>query len=640
MPSLETLPGVGPGLASAIRRAFGDDAGFFAAAQGADLQALTEVEGISERRAVELVRAVRGDTAGDQLLATPAARAIHERLLEALQRHAGTRHGRNRLRLLQPLADAQAAQQRVSHVLGLKASLADVDLDAVRRGLRDLRPLQTPPPRCDTTRLVVAENEAVFERLHGLGVGKWSILGGARDLAMAGDMDWVVIAYDEGMDVPDLDAVEEIASNAPLCDLAPVALIAWAQQNRAILLSCQKLADLMGRTSVAGEILETVDSLQVPTVDAKGLRKAIEGVYETAQGQISETLSKLSLTGTDLLSIMGGGPLPKPVKAALDDAIRGARLHLKEETGLDLQPFHTHLPLSLDEEEIERAEKRIGAEGRGRLEKAQRLAARAIARHQEAAAAEVGHWLEWDADFALGSFARHNDLQPWSSGKTLRFSDAVHLDLAANPEAQRIEYHLGGDARVALLTGANSGGKSTLLEHICQTVLMAHMGLPVVGQDVVVPWVDEIHFVTARRGLDAGAFETFLRSFMPASTGDARRLVLADEVESVTELEAAGKILAFFVERLLLTESLGIIVSHVPQAILGHLPQGSVRVDGIEAKGLDAEHRLVVDRQPVMGRLARSTPELIVQRLAAQTKGPEQALYEALAQRLASPGNG
>ncbi len=640
MASLETLPGVGPGLAASIRRVFRDEAGFFAAAKAADLQALTEVEGISERRAVELVRAVRGDHAGDALLATPSARAIHERLLESLQRHAGTRHGRNRLRLLQPMASPKAALGRVQHVLKLKTSLADVDLDAVRRGLRDLRPLQPPQPRCDTTRLVIAEDDATFERLHGLGVGKWCILGTGRDLAMAGDMDWVVIAYDEGMDVPDLEAVEEIPAGAPLSDLAPAAVLAWATQNRPILVSCQRLAQLLGRTSVAPAILEAVDTLQVPTVDAKGLRTAVDAAYAEAQAHIATTLAELSLTGTDLLSIMGGGALPKPVKAALDDAIKSARVNLRETTGLDLQPFHQSLPLTLDEEEVDKAERRIGAEGRGRLEKAQRQAARAIAKHQQAAAAEVGHWLEWDADFALGSFAIHNDLNAWTSGEHLRFDDAVHLDLAASPDAQRIHYTLGEDARIALLTGANSGGKSTLLEHICQTVVMAHMGLPVVGQNVVVPWVDEIHFVTARRGLDAGAFETFLRTFMPASTGDARRLVLADEVESVTELEAAGKILAFFVERLLETDSLGIIVSHVPQAILGHLAEGCIRVDGIEAKGLDAEHRLVVDRQPVMGRLARSTPELIVQRLAAQTKGPEQALYKALAERLASPGNG
>ncbi|MFQ5800159.1 MAG: endonuclease MutS2, partial [Candidatus Hydrothermarchaeales archaeon] len=41
-----------------------------------------------------------------------------------------------------------------------------------------------------------------------------------------------------------------------------------------------------------------------------------------------------------------------------------------------------------------------------------------------------------------------------------------------------------------------------------------------------------------------------------------------------------------------------------------------VRIDGIQATGLDEEFNLVVDRKPVLGKVARSTPELIVERLS------------------------
>ena len=46
------------------------------------------------------------------------------------------------------------------------------------------------------------------------------------------------------------------------------------------------------------------------------------------------------------------------------------------------------------------------------------------------------------------------------------------------------------------------------------------------------------------------------------------------------------------------------------------LPAGA-RIDGIEAKGLDAEFNLIVDHNPVIGRLANSTPELIVEKMAS-----------------------
>jgi dsDNA-specific endonuclease/ATPase MutS2 len=44
------------------------------------------------------------------------------------------------------------------------------------------------------------------------------------------------------------------------------------------------------------------------------------------------------------------------------------------------------------------------------------------------------------------------------------------------------------------------------------------------------------------------------------------------------------------------------------------------RIDGIEAKGLDENFELIVDHNPVLGRLANSTPELIVEKMASSQK--------------------
>jgi DNA mismatch repair protein MutS2 len=59
-----------------------------------------------------------------------------------------------------------------------------------------------------------------------------------------------------------------------------------------------------------------------------------------------------------------------------------------------------------------------------------------------------------------------------------------------------------------------------------------------------------------------------------------------------------------------------------------------LRIDGIEARGLDENLELVVDRTPRFGTLARSTPELIVERLSKLTKGPKKAVYEKILENL------
>lgn len=632
--TVEALPGVGPGLAAAIRRRFGSDAAFLDAARRLDVQAIGSVDGISERRAVELVRHVRGDADAGRFLATPAARRVHDAVMERLLRFAATDVGRNRLRLLHPLPTAEAAAGRAAHAMAQKHRVEGLDRRRVRDLLRRIQPLAQPKPVCDTTCLVLAGDDATYDALHGLGVGRWAMLGSPRDAAQAGDVDLVLLADADGIDI-DLPHVVDVPAGGGLAAVAPQALLAWARHNRPVLEACRDLGTLLDRPSHAPAVLDLVDGL-APAATPSDLHDAVARVKVELDTRLEEAVAGLSLSGARLLRAVSSGTLPPELRRAVDAVLREGRDLLRAATGVSFQPFLPKYPVEVDEDEVERVVQAAQAHSRTAAFQQQQTAARAVARAQEALAAEVAAWLEFDADFALGCFAHHHDLHAARFGDGLSFRSSIHLDLAASPDAQRIAYRLGGEAQIAVLTGANSGGKSTLLEHLCQLALMARMGLPVPGGDVEVPWVDEVHLVTARRGMDAGAFETFLKGFLPVVRGDARRLVLADEVESVTELEAAGRILAFFADKLAETDSLGVIVTHMAEPLLANVRTARLRVDGIEATGLDEENRLVVDRCPKMGVRARSTPELIVQRLVRTAGAGDRDLYGALLERLGS----
>ncbi len=63
-----------------------------------------------------------------------------------------------------------------------------------------------------------------------------------------------------------------------------------------------------------------------------------------------------------------------------------------------------------------------------------------------------------------------------------------------------------------------------------------------------------------------------------------------------------------------------IVATHLGQEIVQNLPEFA-RVDGIEAKGLSEDNELVVDHNPVLGKLANSTPELIIEKMAKSIGG-------------------
>ncbi len=70
-------------------------------------------------------------------------------------------------------------------------------------------------------------------------------------------------------------------------------------------------------------------------------------------------------------------------------------------------------------------------------------------------------------------------------------------------------------------------------------------------------------------------------------------------------------------------------MSHLAENIMEHT-SAPVRVDGIEARGLDKNLNLIVDRNPRYNYVAKSTPELIVERLVKQANGVERDFYQRL----------
>jgi dsDNA-specific endonuclease/ATPase MutS2 len=185
---------------------------------------------------------------------------------------------------------------------------------------------------------------------------------------------------------------------------------------------------------------------------------------------------------------------------------------------------------------------------------------------------------------------------------------------------QPITFLLDQGTKASLLTGANSGGKTTLLEHCAQIVSLHQLGLPVKGIVELPLFTDVYYFAKNKGSMNKGAFETLLTQLSSIVPGE-RTLILADEIEAVTEPGVAGLLICGTVAYFVQQGCFIIIATHLGQDIQHYIPVGS-RLDGIEAKGLNEHFELIIDHSPVLGRLAHSTPELIIERMAKTNAHP------------------
>ena len=179
---------------------------------------------------------------------------------------------------------------------------------------------------------------------------------------------------------------------------------------------------------------------------------------------------------------------------------------------------------------------------------------------------------------------------------------------------------------VVMLTGANSGGKTTLLTTLASIHILALLGLPVPCERAEVAPLP-IYLFRRRVTRKIGSLEHALNSLIPVFADRHRKLVLMDEFEALTEPGAAGRILGGIMNTVATGSSLLLLVTHLARETLPHV-RLPIRVDGIEAEGLDPEGDLIVDRQPKFDHIGSSTPKLIIMKLAKSAKKKnDKALY-------------
>lgn len=272
--------------------------------------------------------------------------------------------------------------------------------------------------------------------------------------------------------------------------------------------------------------------------------------------------------------------------------------------------------------------------------------ARDLEKLRETVMEAVQTLLEFDLFLAVGLFSADYDLHAPDISleyNGISVKDATNLFLTQSHlkgkhgPVQPIEYAIGvtpynpegtKGENCAILSGANSGGKTTTIQTLAQIVTLAQSGFPVPAKQTYTRAFEELYFFYKSRGMvNAGAFETTLKQFADIVVSEKSKLALFDEVEAITEPGSAANVIAGLIEILQGDANTStVICSHLAKEI-EEATSAPIRIDGIEARGLDENLELIVDRTPRFGLLARSTPELIVERLSKISKGAKQQVY-------------
>ena len=678
--AFESIPGVGEKTADALAELDDPET---ALKQG-DVLTLMGAPGISEGRAAAIARGAirqRHDDPGG-LLATTQARDLYESILALLQERAVTTYAEKRLKTLYPATK----QSRIEEV---RATVADAlerkPTPELREALADIAPLESPSglrvrERCLATtdaERYAAAREAIPEL-------SAEVVDDGHDIEELARSYSTVIVLDEAFAGSDFTGDVRVLPDALESpeEVVPERLLAFFAENREILLAAARvheaselkppldpdeLTDGLSRVDEDGTIVgdEELERLATAVDD---LDAAVGTAESVANDHLRDAIKERDVTieGQDFLSLVEQGArvdslLARELDDAFDAALEKAHSHLTD--SLDLTDHEAELaehifggeptfPVSRRDDAVSRLNTELTSTRDRRSAELKADLADDLAELKAPAGKLVRNALELDVELAIAAFAADFDCtmpefvddvdtvegdgaesdgsegdKPTTArpGFTIEGGRSPILDVGFEA-VEPVDYTVEG---VTLLSGVNSGGKTSLLDLVGLIVIAAQMGLPVPAEQVRLSRFTELHYYAKSQGtLDAGAFESTLQEFGDLVSGAEGRLVLVDELESITEPGASAKLIAGILEALDQQQTTAVFVSHLAREIR-EAADIDVAVDGIEAEGL-VDGELQVNRSPVKEHLARSTPELIVEKLAADDDGE---FYESLLEK-------
>ena len=634
---LKALPGVGAGLARRLTDHFGTEDKVLQLLTDGQTEIIAEVEGVSLKRADSLARSLNGM---EEFLATPESVRLHKELVASIATHAVNASTRSRLRNLMPVRDVDSRREIIGQAMKCDFIIEGLRIPSDTEGNYDRvivskHPIEELKRFC---RVLTPSDQETWKDYKVFKSVTWVGAGGPAQTPEG----WLVLPETSSIDM-----------------ILPEKCVGWFEHNRQ---SLELLTDLPNGDGffkyfdeirmpqlrdLLDEMVNEADAEAIADVRDKlwPLSKSLEKRIHDEVDQSMQNV-KLDLSGSDMLEALADAAslqrkLAQQTSDAIEQAIESATdeiASLLSEVGVRCPRtiFKSEWPTKVDRKTLDAIDSQL--EELWKTTQSDRLIslARRLAPLKSQCEKALRKLVELDQWLTIGRWAKSVDaIMPEICEHGISIKSGRHLLIDGIPDP--VDYGLGMCAgkddsqSIALLTGANSGGKTTMLELLAHCTILTHMGLPVRARCTKVGRIESLHVLAKAGGTQsAGALEQTLLQLAQVVSNNNSKLILADELEAITEPGAGARIIAGMLEAAESHEgTCMLLVTHLAPAIIEAAGR-ELRTDGIEARGLDENLELIVDRTPRRNHLARSTPELIVRRLVERSQGEAKDVFKSI----------
>ena len=552
--TLQNIKGIGDKISEKILNSVGGEEELQKIVDNVDVEKISSVDGISQRKAVEIMNQLLGNPQED-FIKSDRAMELYDDIINKILAYSNTSYSKNRILLLSPTKDIDKIDSNLDFVMNAKEHVSQLPIIKLRGLMKNLKEVEEAKPEYDPSKAIIVESEEDNSYLTDLGLNQYYPIITASDSPLLKEelmnYDLVFYVYSQGiLDFEGMPNLIMINIDENDYEIVPEKIINFFIQNKDLFLRVHEIQKIRNKDSVLGEIIPIIDELNIIDKREVNIEELVFSLKDDMDDELEKSIKNVDLEGDEILNLLNNNFPPK-ISKIFDEIINKRKEIIREKTGLSFDPYLRTYPIQIDETEIQRVTLEQSSKKENDIFDIKKSAAIELNSIKERAIKEVEDTIKFDYEFSLGSFAYEYGLCRPEFCEEMKLKGALHLELALEKDkdyVQKVDYQLTPEENIALLTGANSGGKTTLLETLTQISLMAQMGLPVSADSAEIKLFDEIYHFSKKRSLDAGAFESFLNVFIPIVTTNSEKLVLLDELEGITELDAAVKIISTFID--------------------------------------------------------------------------------------------
>ena len=618
------------------------------------LDSLSSILGIKRIEAEKIVKRANEASAGYKVrdvFCTKETREVEKEILQILATYTTTKSGRDKVLTLTPSLDTAELQRRfrdIEESAKLQVLLGDAKISRIREIISDSEIAKTSFGKAP---LVVSPRTGIGTEIKGLygdfvHVEVVNSTIKAKELLQRGDI--ILLVSDEELEEPGILNINTDSLSDP-CNIYPEfvvnSFIAKKKLITAIINLLREFEVLKDTHIFKGVQLDDLEIVLSVIEEIESVESRSETNFDEVIHQREDELNK---EANRIMRSRGGvdefkGYLEEVLIRMADELL----LQNRDKNVLwesAYENLERGLPFEFSREMIVQLRHLYERKQGERRHLMLRESAKQLERHRDSISGAIKMLFQFDFMLAVLQFSRDFRLNiPTISEEGLGVITGRNLflvseELNGSEKVVPVSYSIGQanpgifgatPVPVAILTGANSGGKTCLLIMLASSVILTELGLPAPAERAEIPLLP-LYFYRRKMIKKTGSFEYSMRALSRIFMREGPKVVLIDELEALTEPGAMGRIMASVLNNLP-ADTLAVVITHLIHEILPHISKGKVRVDGIESEGLDAAGNIIVDRQPMFSHIGSSTPELVIKKLLGKVRKKElRSVYEEI----------